>query len=114
MSLFYSDGLEIRFAPPKSPGSMSVIDYAEDWELWLASGETITTSAWYIDSAEVAIGETVNGLTLNDAASTTTKTAAWLTGGNDGTDYLVTNKVTTSSTPPRTESRSMWLPCRVK
>lgn len=110
MTLFYNDGSTIPTAPYKDPDS--VIDYGADYASWLSSGETISASAWLIDGTTVSATDTVNGLTLDSATSSMTATAAWLSGGTEGSTYTLTNRVTTSA--GRVEDRSMTILCAEK
>jgi len=100
MSDFISDGTFIPDAPPKDPDS--IIDYGVDWSNWLATGETITSSAWIVPA----------GLTNDSDSNTSTATAIFLSGGTSGTTYELTNRVTTSG--GRTEDRSMLIKCQPK
>jgi hypothetical protein len=62
------------------------LDYGFDWSEWLASGDTIATSTWI---------STPVGLTIYDTAFGDDATLCWISGGTDGTTYLVTNRITT-------------------
>lgn len=73
----------------------AVLDYGFDWTAWLEAGETIATSTWTADE----------GITVGDSAIGTGTTKVWLSGGTDGTEYLVTNEITTSA--GRTDDRSI-------
>lgn len=87
----------------KAPGD--TLDYGIDWLArtnaiaagkpasvlaslsdYLEAGETILTSAWTADE----------GLTVGESSIGTGVTKVWLSGGTDGTEYLVTNVITTS------------------
>jgi hypothetical protein len=84
---------------PKDPNS--VLDYTVDWydEGWLGI-DTIATSTWIVPT----------GLT-NIAESHTTKIATiWLSGGTAGTNYEVTNRITTAG--GRTDDRTIVIECR--
>jgi hypothetical protein len=63
----------------------------QDWTInWATRGlgaDTITTSAWAVNSADVA---------LSDAAETATTTTIWVTGGIPGNAYSITNTVETA------------------
>lgn len=100
MSNFVSDGTFIPDAPPKDPDS--IIDYGVDWSAWLASGETISTSAWVVPT----------GLTNVSESNTTTATAIFVSGGDIGETYTLTNRIVTSA--GRTEDRSMLIACQQK
>jgi len=75
----------------------AVLDYGFDWSEWLATGETISSSAWTIPT----------GIIKDSDTNTTTTTTAWLSGGTVGTTYLVVNRITTSA--GRTEDRSVYI-----
>lgn len=78
----------------------AVLDYGFDWDPWLASGETISTSSWVADS----------GLTVDTSSATSTVATVWLSGGTAGQDYIVTNEIVTSAS--RTDNRSMLIKVR--
>ena len=88
----------------------ATLDYGFDWNRsatsaaagsgYLAAAETITTSTWVVAS----------GLTQSNASNTPTTTTIWLSGGTDGTDYLVTNRIVTSA--GRTDDRSFTVRVR--
>ena len=82
----------------------AVLDFGFDWQLWLASGETISASTWTITE-----DETSPSTTLFKASDThnTTATTAWLSGGTPGVDYVLTNHITTSA--GRQDDRSMTI-----
>lgn len=75
----------------------AVLDYRLDWDAagdsWLA-GDTIATSAWTLDP----------GISQTSATNTTTTATVWLSGGTAGSEYRVTNRITTAG--GRTEDRS--------
>jgi hypothetical protein len=73
-----------------------VLDYTVDWSNVLVGGETISTSSW-----------TAPGLTITGEVSGTTTVTAFLAGGTDGTQYVVTNQITTSAS--RTYNRQFTL-----
>ena len=65
------------------------LDYALDWSDFLASGETISGSSWSASST---------ALTIGTVSATTTVTAAFVSGGVNGSVYRLTNKITTNQT----------------
>lgn len=73
----------------------SVLDYGIDWSTWLASGETISTSAWTVPT----------GITKDSDSKGDTSTLVWLSGGTAGVVYTLANKITTSDS--RTVERSI-------
>ncbi len=72
----------------------AVLDYAVDWTLWLA-GDEIATSDWTVPA----------GLNKVTDTKTTTKATVWVSGGQAGQSYTVTNRITT--TGGRTDDRSI-------
>lgn len=77
----------------------ATLDYGIDWTNWLETGDSIASSAW----------EVPTGLTLTSQSNTNNKTLVWLSGGTVGTTYTVRNRITTASTPPRVEDRSILI-----
>lgn len=75
----------------------SVLDYGVDWSDWLASGETISTSAWTVPA----------GITKDSDTKGDTSTVIWLSGGTAGEIYTLANKITT--TDSRTVERSIQI-----
>lgn len=64
-----------------------VMDFGFDWSDWLASGETISSSAWTVPS----------GITTDNTDNSTTQTSIWLSSPTAGQSYNLANKITTSS-----------------
>lgn len=79
----------LKWDTPKDPDDTDA--FQVEWEDRLTS-ETIVTSSWVIDPAD---GD--NPLTLDSSSNTTTRTTAWLSGGDDGEDYEITNRITTTA-----------------
>lgn len=73
----------------------AVLDYTFDWSNWLQPGETI---AGYTLDVELGI---VNDRHNGNATSVT----VWLSGGDDGEFYRVTNHIVTSA--GREDDRTM-------
>lgn len=65
----------------------AVLDYGFDWSAWLNTGDTISTVSWILES----------GITLDSQANTTTAATCVLSGGEVGTVYTVTCRVTTAA-----------------
>lgn len=78
----------------------SSLDYGVDWSSWLLSGEEILTSDWDISPS----------LTLSSPASSTTLTSVFVTGGEVGVIYRLTNTITTSLS--KTDNRVLILSCK--
>ena len=74
----------------------AVLDYSVDWSLWLA-GDEISTSEWIWRRARPSRRST--------DTNTTTKATVWLRGGQEGTTYLVTNRIVTVG--GRTDDRTI-------
>lgn len=62
-----------------------VADYVRDWSAILGA-DTIATSTWTPDT----------GITVNSSSNTTTTATVWLSGGTDGTNYGVLNRIVTA------------------
>lgn len=77
----------------------AVIDYLRDWSEWLGE-DTILTSTWIAPA----------GITVEDDTHTTTTATVWLSGGDVGLSYEVTNRVTTAG--GRTDDRTMTIVVR--
>ena len=75
--------------PTKDPDD--VLDYTLDWSLRLVTGDDITTSVWFTDSA------TSPGLEMDSDTFDGNSATVWLSGGIPGTTYIVTNRVTTNA-----------------
>jgi len=77
----------------------STIDFAIDWNQFLVN-DTVTGSSWEIPAA----------FTLQSEGVTSNVTRAFLTGGVAGTDYTITNRITTPG--GRIEDRSVLVQVR--
>lgn len=71
------------------------LDWIFDWSSWLAPGETITASEFIVSA----------GLTVTASSNTTISATVWLSGGQTGQVYQVTNRITTSQ--DRIDDRSI-------
>lgn len=82
----------------------ATLDYAIDWSARLAPSETIAASAWFI----AAQGASTNTLAIEGTpVSAAGKNTVFLRGGAAGERYLVTNRITTNSSPvARVDERS--------
>lgn len=65
----------------------AVLDYGTNWADWLTDAETIVESTWEVTPA---------GLTVDSDTFDPTLTTIWLSGGEVGVRYSVTNHITTS------------------
>lgn len=100
MATVTHDGTTIPTAPPKDPDSR--IDYGFDWTNWLASGETISTSTWVLETGLTYVSDTTNG----------NITTVMISSGTIGYTYIITNRITTNE--GRQEDRSMYITVKSK
>lgn len=75
------------------------LDYTLDWREWL-DGDIVKTSTWELDP----------GLTMESATHDGMKTTIWLSGGDAGEHYKVTNHIIT--TDGREDERSFTVVVR--
>ena len=71
------------------------LDWIFDWSSWLAPSETIATSTFIVSA----------GLTVESDTKTAISTTVWLSGGQTGQVYQVTNRITTNQN--RIDDRSI-------
>lgn len=74
------------------------LDYSVDWTAFL-DNEIIVASTWSVPTGIVKITESF----------TTTGTVIWLSGGSLGQTYSLVNSITTDSTPPRKDDRTITI-----
>ena len=86
-----------------------VQDYGFDWNgdaddggPWLEDGDTVSTSTWIVPS----------GITKDSDSKSTTVTKIWLSGGTDGEEYLIANRMV--SAEGRTVERSFVVQVRAR
>jgi hypothetical protein len=77
----------------------STIDFEIDWNQWL-NGDTVSVSTWEVPAA----------FTIQSEGVTSNVTRAFLTGGTAGSDYTITNRITTPG--GRIEDRSVLVQVR--
>ena len=78
------------------------LDYTINWATWL-DADTIAISTWILDNANV---------TIHDEEADATNAVVWLKDGVNGTSCLVTNRITTASTPARINDQSFIMRIR--
>lgn len=91
-----------QLVQPLPIGPDSSLDIAWDWSQWLVTGDTI--ASFVIDGTP--------GLGLSNVQQVGQKIIAWAApqdSPDEGTGYEVTCTVTTASTPPRVDSRTIAL-----
>lgn len=82
--------------PPKDPDEK--LDFSVDWSRFLGS-DTISNIDWFINDAAgtktpVTTGVVVNGLTFEGQTNNNTVALCLLSGGTDGTVYVLTCSMT--------------------
>lgn len=78
----------------------ATLDYSFDWTAWLAlAADTIASVVWIKDAA----------LTVVSQSFTARTATVFLSGGVAGTVLSLTCRITTNSTPPRVEDRTVYL-----
>ena len=84
----------------------AVLDYEWDWTDWLdAIPDTIDTAEIIVPTGE----EPTVTVDSHEVLSGNKKVVAWLSGGDVGTKVRVTCRIHTTSIPPRTDDRSVFL-----
>jgi len=78
----------------------AVLDYTVDWSSWLESGETISSHTITVPT----------GITKDSDSELSGVVTIWLSGGVDGTNYIVACEITTSLS--RVDERSILIRCR--
>ena len=76
----------------------SVLDFTHDWSDWLTGSEVISTSTWTVSPT---------GLTIDSESETTTAATVWVSAGNVGEVYVLTNQIVTDASPARTCDRTI-------
>jgi hypothetical protein len=98
-----NDGLYIDKDPE------STLQYTMDWTNWLATGETVSTSAFTVD----AISGDSDALTITGESITDNKKCnVKLTGGTPGNIYTVRNTIVTSDS--QTERKFFRIVCEAR
>jgi hypothetical protein len=80
--------------PHKDPDE--VLDFGIDWSV-LLEGDTISTSEWIVPA----------GITKDSDSYSTASTTIWLSGGESGQLYALTNRVTTAGARSMDETVSL-------
>lgn len=85
------------------------LDYSISWSAWLATGDTVSTVAWAIETGDGAltIGSGAYAPSVSGAVST-----VWLEAGTLDTDYSVRARVTTAA--GRIDDRTMLVRIRAR
>ncbi len=71
--------------PVKVKDPDALLDYGFRWDKWLMEGDTILDSLWFAEE----------GITIESDDRDATKTRVWLSGGEIGKVYRVTNRIWT-------------------
>lgn len=76
---------------------ISTLDYRVDWSKWL-DGDTIIESEW---------AKNGDGILIDSHTHSDSVTVVWVAGGDEGTRYILTNRITTAS--GRVDERSIGI-----
>ena len=93
----------------------STLDYPVDWSAWLEPGEQIATSEWLSDSENVVFGQSGVSDKLDDEGAVIAPRSiaysftSFTDAAQEGDEYLITNRMTDSHNPPRTQDQSIRL-----
>jgi len=98
MPVVLKPGTEI----PKDPDAE--LPYQFDWEPWLGVAAIIATSDWAITPTSATDPLEVDTEQIDSGDKSTT---VRLIGGEAGTTYRVTNRITTNEVPPRIDDRTL-------
>lgn len=101
----YHEGRKTPSADPKDPDS--TVWYGFSFEL--LEGEQLTSATWLIDGTPAAVGDTVDGLTLEATEFTSIDSIAkaQFSGGTLANRYRVTCRYSTTVT--ESDDRSMFI-----
>ena len=72
------------------------LDFSVDWSDWFTGEEEIASVTWTVET----------GLTNVTTSYTGTTATIWLSGGKAGRSYKVACRITTDSSPARTDERT--------
>ena len=80
-----------------SHGSNERLDYSIDWSRQLQADDldTIASSAWVVEAGSPTLGNGSNGAPSPSVASGVA--SVWVIGGTAGTEYVLSNRVTTAA-----------------
>jgi len=92
---FIENGKQVIYKDPDS-----TLDYTADFTAYLAA---------IADTIMSAVVTVPTGVTLVSTVTSSPTVTAWISGGTVGTDYKVNFRITTNSTPPRVDDRSIYL-----
>jgi hypothetical protein len=70
--------------------------YSVDWSRFLNTGDTISSVAWLVNGTVTGSYGITDNLTLVQHTNTTTVATVRITGGNVGTKYKISCRITTA------------------
>lgn len=88
------NGTDIPYAPNKDPDSQ--IPYGVAWDAFLPDGDTISSSTWIIPAGLTNAGDLMNQTAVINGRSYSKCNLIVLSGGTDGQEYEVTNRIVSS------------------
>lgn len=102
---FTQDGKFWDMSNPKQPRGLKdpdgTIDVSINWTAWLADcQDTAAAYSWTVDNGAIMVGDD------DDGTGTAT---LFINGGTLGGNVAVKCRMTTSSTPPRVDERTVYL-----
>ena len=75
----------------------AVLDYHLDWTTWLPTGDSVSTSRWFVTDSNLSNDLTANSaLKINRQTLSNNTSTAWLSGGVVNTTYYLVNRITTA------------------
>ena len=81
----------------------AVLDYSQDWSTYLATGETISSSAWAVEGGDASPVTTAMAISGTPSLVGNIATA-FVSGGTKGQVYTLRNTIVTNQ--GRTDDRS--------
>ena len=77
----------MEYKSPNDGARTIPLDFLQDWSDWLGAGDTISVSAWSVET----------GLTVDSESNTSTSATVIISGGTAGKVYKVENDITTAN-----------------
>ena len=79
----------------------ATLDYQINWAAWLEDEDIITDSSFVSNS---------DNITVDSSSFTDTTSTVWLSGGQAGSSYEITNRITTAL--GRVDDRTIKIKCK--
>ncbi len=78
----------------------ATLDYSVDWGSLLEANESVASSSWVVEPPDLTVASQFSSGNVN---------TVWVSGGQPGQWYTLTNRITTSSSPARMDERVIKL-----